>query len=637
MATAEKQIYNFQTESKDILKLTIHSVYSNSEIFLRELISNALDAIDKLRFLAISDPTLYEQDTDFKIQIEVDKEQHTLTVIDNGIGMTRQEVVDHLGTIAKSGTREFLASLSGDQQKDAQLIGQFGIGFYSSLIVSERVVVETRHAGSPTSEGVRWESNGEDGTYSIETIDKHERGTRVILYLRKNENTQQDNEFLNTWRLKGIIRKYSDHTPIPIQMKKDIDKSDKNAEQETTWETVNHAQALWSLSKQQITQEQYQEFYKHLSHDMQDPLIWSHNKIEGKHEYITLLYIPNHAPLDLWNHEKPRGLKLYVNRIFIMDDADAFLMRYLRFIKGIVDSKDLPLNISRELLQANQLTESIRMANTKRVLDLLADLANTQPEKYQKFWNEFGKVLKEGPIEDFSNREAIAKLLRFSSTHTDKAEQTISLMDYCARMKPEQKNIYYIIAEHFISAQNSPHLEIFRQKGIEVLLLSDRIDEWLVAHLTEFDGKPLQSVAKDADISGISELEIEKKPEEPKDDLKSLLEQFKNALGDRVKEVRLSQRLTTSPACVVSEQNALSAHMQRLLQAAGQALPENKPILELNPDHKLIQHLKSEQDDARVAQWALILLEQSILAEGGQLEDASGFVKRLNAMFEDLV
>jgi molecular chaperone HtpG len=625
MTTVEKQTLDFQAQAKTLFNLMTHSVYSNPEIFLRELISNSLDSFDRLRFDSRSNESLYEADTDFKIRVEVDQTARTITIVDNARGMSKQEVIDNLGTIAKSGTRDFLSSLSEDQLKEAKSIGQFGIGFYSAFVVAEKVVVETRAAGLPASEGVRWSSSG-DGTYTVETIEKKQRGTQIVLHLKQAD--EKIKLFLESWRLQEIIRKYSDFTAVPIQMKK----TDKDQD---VWETINHAQALWELPKNKIQEEQYRSFYKHISHDFQDPLIWIHNKIEGKQEYTTLLYIPAQAPFDLWNPEKPRGLKLYVNRVFIMDDVEAFLPRYLRFIKGIIDSKDLPLNISREILQSNQLTDTIRAANTKRILDLLSDLAKTQTEKYQKFWNEFGKVIKEGVIEDFSNRENIAKLLRFSTTHTDLPEQTVGLVDYCARMQAQQKKIYYITAESFVSACHSPHLEIFRKKNIEVLLLSDRVDAWLVSHLTEFDGKPLQSVTNDDDISSISdEADV---PEESTEQYKGLLEQIKNSLGDRVKDVRLSQRLTTSPACIVSEQNAMSGHLQRLMQAAGQSIPESKPILELNPKHVLIQNLEREQDDTRLEKWAVMLLEQSILAEGGQLEDLAGFVKRLNDLLVDAI
>lgn len=629
MTTTEKQTLGFQTEVKQLLKLMIHSLYSNKEIFLRELISNASDAADKLRFAALSHPELYDGDSDLKVKVEFDKNAHTITITDNGVGMTREEVIDNLGTIAKSGTREFLASLTGDQAKDAKLIGQFGVGFYSAFIIADKVIVNTRAAGVPADQGVRWESTGE-GEYSIETINKSARGTEIILHVKK-----EDEEFLDDWQLRSIIRKYSDHITLPVVMKEVPmpDKDGKVTEVTDKWETVNHATALWTLPKSEIKDDEYKAFYKHIAHDFEDPLVWSHNRVEGKQEYTTLLYIPSHAPFDLFNYDKPRGLKLYVKRVFIMDDAEHFLPRYLRFAKGVVDSNDLPLNISREILQNNRLVDSIRTATTKRILEMLAKLAESDKEKYAQFWKQFGNVLKEGPAEDFSNREAVAKLMRFATTHDDKPEQTVSLDEYIKRMKPDQKKIYYITADNFASAQHSPHLEIFRQKGIEVLLLSDRIDEWLVGHLHEYDGKPLQSVAKgEVDIEDVKDEAVKQEQKKTEDEFKSLIEQVKKVLGDKVKEVRISHRLTQSPACIVSDDNALSGHMQRILKAAGQDVPMPKPILELNPQHVLVQRLQHEQDDERFAEWANILFEQSVLAEGGQLEDPAGFVQRLNKL-----
>ncbi|MES2142099.1 MAG: molecular chaperone HtpG [Pseudomonadota bacterium] len=630
MTVAEKQILGFQAEVNQLLHLMIHSLYSNKEIFIRELISNASDAVDKLRFKALENSALYEGDTDLLLKIEVDKAKRLLILSDNGIGMSREEAIDNLGTIAKSGTKEFLASLTGDKAKDSQLIGQFGVGFYSAFIVAEKITVNTRAAGLSADEAVRWESTG-NGQYTIEKINKTTRGTEIILHLKEGED-----EFLESWQLRNTILKYSDHITLPINMKKELpvlesdEKKDDKPEEKEIWEKVNNATALWTLPKNQITEEEYKAFYKHVAHDFQDPLVWSHNKVEGKQEYTTLLYIPSQAPFDLWNHEKPRGLKLYVNRVFIMDDAEQFLPRYLRFIKGIVDSNNLPLNISREILQNNKSVDNIRSAVTKRILELLSNLSKEKPEQYKQFWNAFGNVLKEGLAEDFNNREALAKLLRFSTTNC--AEQTISLENYVERMKPNQEKVYYITAENYSAANNSPHLEIFREKEIEVLLLHDRIDEWLVAHLTEFNGKPLQSVAKDADISGIADEKSEETQKKNEDEFKSLLTQMKEILGDKVKEIRISQRLTSSPACIINEQNALSSQMQLILQATGQSVPLSKPILELNPEHRLVQRLKEEQDDIRLADWTHLLLEESILAEGGHLENPAAFVKRLNSL-----
>lgn len=634
--TVGKQTLGFQAEVKQLLQLMIHSLYSNKEIFLRELISNASDAADKLRFLALSNPALYENDSDLKVEVNFDKDARTITVRDNGIGMNQQEVIDHLGTIAKSGTREFLASLTGDQAKDSKLIGQFGVGFYSSFIVADKVTVNTRRAGSPVTEGVRWESAGE-GEYTIETVEKSTHGTEIILHLRQDED-----EFLDEWRLRGIIHKYSDHINLPVVMKKiqledSKEKEEAPAEKAEEFETINRAAALWTLPRGEISDEQYKEFYKHVAHDFEAPLIWGHNKVEGKLEYITLLYIPSHAPFDLGNQEYRHGLKLYVRRVFIMDDAEQFLPRYLRFVKGVVDCNDLPLNISREILQNNKQVESIRSAITKRVLSMLEKLAQEEKEKYTTFWEQFGQVLKEGTVEDFANREQIGSLLRFSTTHTDHSKQDISLDDYIVRMKPDQKKIYYITADTFTAAQHSPHLELFRKKGIEVLLLSDRIDEWLVGHLTEYKGKSLQSVAKGSlDAEGLVDEETKQEQKKAEADFSSLIADIKKALGDKVKDVRITQRLTESPACIVSDENALSGHMERILKAAGQQLPASKPILELNPNHSLIIRLKDIQDDTRLAEWSNVLLEQSILSEGGQLEDPAGFVGRLNRLFLEL-
>lgn len=637
--SSEKQTLGFQTEVKQLLHLMIHALYSNKEIFLRELISNASDAADKLRFAALSNPALYENDPHLRVRITVDKTARTITVSDNGIGMTRQEVIDHLGTIAKSGTREFLATLTGEAAKDAKLIGQFGVGFYSAFIVADKVTVKTRHAGTPADQGVCWESAGE-GEYTIENINMPTRGTEITLHLRADED-----EFLDDWRLRSIINKYSDHITLPVEMQKQaLPIEDKTAEQDKDktpaieFETVNRATALWALPKSEVSDAEYREFYKHVAHDFEDPLAWSHNKVEGKLEYTTLLYIPAHAPFDLWQQDHKRGLKLYVKRVFIMDDAEQFLPRYLRFVKGVVDCGDLPLNISREILQQNKQVETIRSANIKRILSLLEKIAEDEKEKYAQFWEQFGQALKEGPAEDFANREQIAKLLRFASTHTDNAKQDVTLDDYVKRMKTDQTKIYYITADTFTAAKNSPHLEIFRKKGIEVLLLSDRVDEWLVAHLTEFSGKQLQSVAKGSldDLDKATDEEHKKEQKKTDDDFASVIKQAKESLGDKVKEVRISQRLTTSPACLVSDNQALGAHMERILKAAGQHVPTSKPILELNPTHPIIIKLKDEQDDTRFTEWANILFEQSVLAEGGQLEDPAGFVGRLNRLFLEL-
>lgn len=632
MTTNTKETLGFQTEVKQLLHLMIHSLYSNKEIFLRELISNASDAADKLRFLALAHPELYEKDPNLEVKVLIDKDKKTITISDNGIGMSRQEVIDNLGTIAKSGTREFLAALTGDQAKDAKLIGQFGVGFYSSFIVADKVTVITRKAGTPATEGVRWESTGE-GDYSIETVNKPTRGTEIILHLRKDED-----EFLDPWRLRNIIRKYSDHVTLPVSMLKiPMGDEKEKLERPPEFETVNRATALWALPKSEISDDEYKEFYKHIGHDFEDPLLWSHNRVEGKSEYTTLLYIPAHAPFDLWQPDRPHGLKLYVRRVFIMDDAEQFLPRYLRFVKGIVDCADLPLNISREILQSNRQVETIRSANAKRVLGMLEKLAEDDKEKYNKFWKELGQALKEGPAEDHANREQIAKLLRFSSTYNDDAKQEISLEDYIKRMKPDQKKIYYITADSFTAAKNSPHLEIFRKKGIEVLLLSDRIDEWLVSHLTEFDGKPLQSVTKGSlDIEEVADEEVKKEQEKLADEFIDITKRVKDVLGDKVKEVRITQRLTDSPACLVSDDFELSSHLQRILKSAGQNVPTTKPIFELNPTHPLVEKLKHEQDDERFAEWANILFDQSLLAEGGQLEDPASFVSRLNRLFLEM-
>jgi len=630
MAAPEKQTLGFQAEVKQLLQLMIHSLYSNKEIFLRELISNASDASDKLRFEAINDSALFENDPELKITVAFDKAARTITISDNGIGMNREEAISHLGTIAKSGTKEFFSKLSGDQQKDAALIGQFGVGFYSGFIIADRITVETRRAGTPANEGVRWESEGA-GEFSIEAIDKPGRGSDVILHLREGED-----EFLSSWQLKNIIRKYSDHISLPILMQKEEwDEEKKETVAKDELETVNQASALWTRSKSDITQEQYEEFYKHISHDFGAPLAYTHNRVEGRSEYTQLLYIPTRAPFDMWDRNKRGGIKLYVKRVFIMDDAEQLMPVYLRFVKGVIDSADLPLNVSREILQESRDVKAIREGSTKRVLSLLEELANSdeqeQKDKYAGFWTEFGQVLKEGIGEDAANKERIAKLLRFASTHNDSDAQTTSFADYIGRMKEGQDKIYYVTGENFHAAKNSPHLEIFRKKGVEVLLLTDRVDEWMLSFLQDFDGKELASVAKGGLDLGSLENEAEKKQhEETETQFKDLVEKMKTSLGDKAKDVRVTFRLTDSPACLVADENELSGNLLRMLKAAGQDAPEAKPILEINPEHPLVQRLKYE--DAKFDDWSHILFDQALLAEGGALTDPSGFVKRLNDM-----
>lgn len=625
---APKETLGFQAEVKQLLQLMIHSLYSNKEIFLRELVSNASDACDKLRFEALNNNGLYGDDSELKIRLSFDKAARTLTISDNGIGLSREEAVAHLGTIAKSGTKEFFASLSGDAQKDAHLIGQFGVGFYSAFIVADKVTVISRRAGLEHNQAVKWESEGA-GDYSVEMVEKAGRGTDVILHLKDGED-----DFLNAWKLKSIIRKYSDHITLPIVMKAekwDEEKKEQVATDED--ETVNQANALWARPKSEITEEQYQEFYKHVAHDFENPLGWIHAKVEGKQEYTQLLYIPARAPFDLWDRNARHGVKLYVKRVFIMDDAEQLMPLYMRFVRGVVDSADLPLNVSREILQQSKDIETIRGGCVKKVLSLLEGMADSddaaEKEKYAGFWKEFGNVLKEGVGEDFANKERIAKLLRFASTHHDTTEQNVSLADYVSRMKEGQEKIYYVTAETFLAAKNSPHLEIFRKKGIEVLLLSDRVDEWVVGHLTEFDGKPLQSVAKGGLDLGKLEDEAEKKEQEKEaGEYKELTDKVKQALEARVKDVRITHRLTDSPSCLVSDEHDLSGNLARMLKAAGQKAPEVKPILEINPHHPAVQRLKYEE--ARFNDWANLLFEQAQLAEGGQLEDPAGFVKRIN-------
>ncbi len=625
-ATAAKETLGFQAEVKQLLHLMIHSLYSNKEIFLRELISNASDAADKLRFEALSDASLYGTDADLRIRVSFDKAARTLSVSDNGVGMSRDEVIANIGTIAKSGTREFFQALTGDQARDAHLIGQFGVGFYSSFIVADRVSLVTRRAGLAAGEAVRWESDG-GGDYSIEAVEKQDRGTEVTLHLREGED-----ELLDDFRLRALIRKYSDHIAIPIRMQKSVWDEEKKEHKPTGEdETVNQASALWARPKSEVSEEQYQEFYKHVAHDFDKPLAWTHNKVEGRHEYTQLLYLPAHAPFDLWDRTHRHGIKLYVRRVFIMDDAEQLLPAYLRFVRGVVDSNNLPLNVSREILQQSKDIEAIRSGCTKRILTLLDDLAQNQKEQYATFWKEFGLVLKEGVGEDHANKEKIAGLLRFASTHADSEEQSVSFADYLARMKPGQEKIYYVTADSFLAAKNSPHLEVFRKKGIEVLLLAERVDEWLVSNLTEFEGKPLASVARgDLDLGKLEDEAEKKEQEKQAGEYKDLTDKIKNSLGEQVKEVRVTLRLTSSPACLVSDQYDMGGNLSRILKAAGQKVPESKPIMEINPGHPLVQRLKYEE--THFSDWSQVLFDQALLAEGGQLEDPAGFVKRLNEL-----
>lgn len=638
---SQSEKLHFQAEVTQLLDIVVHSLYSNKEIFLRELISNASDASDKLRFEALSDPALYEDNAELKIQVGFDEKARTITISDNGIGMSRDEVVENLGTIAKSGTREFLARMTGDQKKDSHLVGQFGVGFYSSFIIADKVTVNTRRAGLTKEHGVSWESTGK-GDYTIANIEKASRGTDIILHIKEGED-----EFLNDWRLRSIITKYSDHINLPIMMHKMVNVDDKEtAPKETEWEVANRATALWVLPKNTITDEQYKEQYKHIAHDSEDPLIWAHNQVEGGSlDYISLLYIPSKAPFDLWQHQHQRGLKLYVQRVFIMDKVEQFMPNYLRFVRGVVDTTALPLNISREILQDNATMTKLRSALVKRVLDILDKLSKDNPEKYATFWTQFGNALKEGPAEDFSHRERIAKLLRFSSTHADSSAQTVSFEEYVSRMNPKQKKIYYMTAETFNAAKASPHLEIFRKNNIEVLLLSDRIDEWLVGHLSEFEGKPLQSVAKGdvnldemmgAEDTAVKE-EQKKQEEKVKEEFSDIIKRVKDVLGEQVKEVRMSHRLTSSPSCLVADENDMGMQLQRLLKAAGQDVAEIKPIFELNPTHSLVTLLRDEKDAERFKEWAQILFDQALLAEGGQLKEPALFVQRMNKLLLELV
>ncbi|HHF4471547.1 molecular chaperone HtpG [Haemophilus influenzae] len=617
----------FQSEVKQLLQLMIHSLYSNKEIFLRELISNASDAADKLRFKALSNPALYESDGDLRVRVSFDVDKGTITISDNGIGMTREQVIDHLGTIAKSGTKEFLTALGQDQAKNSQLIGQFGVGFYSAFIVADKVTVKTRAAGEEADKAVLWESAGE-GEYSVADIEKKSRGTDVILHLREDEK-----EFLNEWRLREIIGKYSDHIGLPVEMlTKEYD--DEGKECGEKWEKINKSDALWTRSKNDVSDEEYKEFYKHLSHDFADPVIWAHNKVEGNQAYTSLLYVPAKAPWDLFNREHKHGLKLYVQRVFIMDDAEQFMPNYLRFMRGLIDSNDLPLNVSREILQDNKITAALRKALTKRSLQMLEKLAKDDTEKYLQFWKEFGLVLKEGPAEDFANKETIAKLLRFASTHNDSSEQTVSLEDYISRMKEGQKAIYYITADSYVAAKNSPHLELFNKKGIEVLLLSDRIDEWMLSYLTEFDGKQLQSVTKaDLDLGDLADKESETQKQQD-EAFGSFIERVKNLLGERVKTVRLTHNLTDTPAVVSTDNDQMTTQMAKLFAAAGQAVPEVKYTFELNPEHHLVKRVADIADETEFADWVELLLEQAMLAERGSLENPAVFIKRINKLLD---
>ncbi|WP_336700049.1 molecular chaperone HtpG [Pantoea dispersa] len=611
----------FQSEVKQLLHLMIHSLYSNKEIFLRELISNASDAADKLRFRALSTPDLYEGDGDLRVRISVDKEKRTLTLSDNGIGMRRDEVIENLGTIAKSGTKAFLESMGSDQAKDSQLIGQFGVGFYSAFIVADKVTVRTRAAGAKADEGVFWESAGE-GEYTLAEIEKADRGTEITLHFREGED-----DFLDAWRVRNVISKYSDHIALPVEIETKDEENDT-----VTWDKINKAQALWTRNKGEISDEEYNEFYKHIAHDFSDPAIWSHNRVEGKQEYTSLLYIPSRAPFDMWNRDSKHGLKLYVQRVFIMDDAEQFMPNYLRFVRGLIDSSDLPLNVSREILQDSRVTQSLRAALTKRSLQMLEKLAKDDAEKYQQFWKEFGLVLKEGPAEDHANQEAIAKLLRFATTQSEGAAQTVSLEDYVSRMVEGQEKIYYITADSYAAAKSSPHLELFRKKGIEVLLLSDRIDEWMMSYLTEFDGKAFQSVSKaDESLSKLADEETEAQKEAEKA-LEPFVDRVKTLLGERVKEVRLTHRLTDTPAIVTTDANEMTTQMAKLFAAAGQDVPEVKYIFEINPEHTLVKRVADTQDEARFAEWVELLLDQALLAERGTLDDPNQFIRRMNQL-----
>jgi len=637
---AKKETLGFETEVKHLLHLMIHSLYSNKEIFLRELISNASDAADKLRFEALSNDGLYEGDSDLKIRLEFDKEKRTITIIDNGIGMSRAEVQEHIGTIAKSGTKQFFEALTGEQAKDSELIGQFGVGFYSAFIVADKVTLITRKAGADKSEGTRWESAGE-GDYTIETVEKAKRGTEIVLHLKEAES-----EFLDGYRIRSIVRKFSDHISLPIVMDKEVMPSMEEEEGEEAKpvaqieeETINSASALWTKARQEISDEDYNQFYKHVGHDFQDPLTFVHSKVEGTNEYTLLLYVPSRAPFDLWDRDAKHGVKLYIRKVFITDDAEQLMPRYLRFVRGIIDANSLPLNVSREILQQSKQISAIKSGAVKKVLGMLEGLAKNEPEKYEKFWSQFGAVIKEGPIEDHGNKERVAKLLRFASTHADTDKQDVALEDYVSRMKDGQEKIYYVTADSFSAAKNSPHLEIFRKKGIEVLLLSDRIDEWLVSNLDEFDGKHLQSVAKgDLDLGSLDAEEDKAAQEEVNKDFEAVIKQIKEVLGEKVSEVRLSHRLTESPACLVADVYGMSLNMERIMKDAGQLMGMGrKPIFEINPTHPLVVRMKAEQDDTRFADLTHILFDQAILSEGGQLDDPAAFVHKLNGLLQGLL
>ncbi|MBC3349416.1 MULTISPECIES: molecular chaperone HtpG [Pseudomonas] len=627
----QKETLGFQTEVKQLLHLMIHSLYSNKEIFLRELISNASDAVDKLRFEALSKPELLEGGAELKIRVSFDKDAKTVTLEDNGIGMSREEVITHLGTIAKSGTADFMKNLSGDQKKDSHLIGQFGVGFYSAFIVAEQVEVFSRRAGLAASEGVHWSSKGE-GEFEVATVDKADRGTRIVLHLKSGED-----EFADGWRLRNIIKKYSDHIALPIELPKEVTAAEGEEKPEVEWETVNRASALWTRPRTEVKDEEYQEFYKHIAHDYENPLSWSHNKVEGKLEYNSLLYVPARAPFDLYQREAPRGLKLYVQRVFVMDQAESFLPLYLRFIKGVVDSNDLSLNVSREILQKDPIIDSMKSALTKRVLDMLEKLAKNEPEQYKGFWKNFGQVMKEGPAEDFANKEKIAGLLRFASTQGDDGEQIVGLADYLARAKEGQDKIYYLTGETYAQVKNSPHLEVFRKKGIEVLLLTDRIDEWLMSYLSEFDGKSFVDVARgDLDLGNLDSEEDKKAAEEVAKSKEGLVERIKTALGDAVSEVRVSHRLTDSPAILAIGEQDLGLQMRQILEASGQKVPDSKPIFEFNPAHPLVDKLDNEQSEERFGDLSHILFDQAALAAGDSLKDPAAYVRRLNKLLVEL-
>jgi molecular chaperone HtpG len=623
--TANAETRGFETEVNQLLDLMIHSLYSNKEIFLRELISNASDACDKLRFTAVSDASLYEDDIELKVKVRFNKEERTIIISDNGIGMTREEVIDNIGTIAKSGTKSFLASITGDQKSDANLIGQFGVGFYSSFIVAEEVTLRTRKAADSTGNGVEWVSKGK-GEYDIKSIDKATRGTEIVLKLREGED-----EFLNDWKLRSIITSYSDHIDFPVVMDRTTEAAEEGGETVIEEETVNQASALWTRAKSDIKDEEYKEFYKHVAHDYEDPIDWSHNRVEGTNEYTSLLYIPARAPFDLYDRETRNGIKLYVQRVFVLEDNEQLMPRYLRFVRGLIDSNSLPLNVSREILQGSKVIDSIRTGSVKKVLGMLEKVAKNDPEKYQKFWTEFGKALKEGPAEDTPNRERVAKLLRFTTTHSSSQDETVSFDDYISRMQEGQEKIYFIAADSYSAAKNSPHLEIFKKKGIEVILLSDRVDEWLTSHLMEFDGKKLQSVAKGEldlgkDEDSVKELEEKTKVSE------KLVKRMKKSLDEKVAEVRVSNRLTDSPACIVLNEQDMAMHMQRIMKEAGHAMPSSKPILEINPDHPIVKKMDAEKSKKKFDDWSDILFDQALLAEGGQLEDPASFVAKLNKM-----